>query len=79
MLILLFYFNNISSRLSEKKLLKERLGIEPVLCRTDNTAFTATHRTKSVLSSQSIIVLNYLRFTHKKADGEVVTTFALVA
>ena len=29
MLILLFYFNNISSRLSEKKLLKELLGIEP--------------------------------------------------
>ena len=41
--------------------------------------FTATHRTKSVLSSQFLIVLNYLRFPHKIADGEVVTTFAFVA
>ena len=41
MLILLFYFKNISSRLSEKKLLKELLGIEPVLCSTNNTALTS--------------------------------------
>ena len=41
MLILLFYFKNISSRLSQKKLLKELLGIEPVLCSTNNTAITS--------------------------------------
>ena len=41
MLILLFYLNNISSRLSQKKMLKELLGIEPVLCRTYNTAITS--------------------------------------
>ena len=31
---------NISSRLSQKKLLKELLGIEPVLCSPNNTAIT---------------------------------------
>ena len=41
MLILLFYFNNISSTLRQKKLLKELLGIEPVLCRTNNTAINS--------------------------------------
>ena len=41
MVILLFYFNNISLRLSDKKIVKgTSIGIEPVLCRTDNTVIT---------------------------------------
>ena len=95
MLILLFSSITFLQDLVKKKLLKELLGIEPVLCRTDNTAITCkpSHPVgsyeenysgqchKFILCCRSTFArsVNPTHPVGSYAHGEVVTTFALVA